>query len=266
LRPRHEPCVHHRRPRYIDRPPPGRWTYRVGLTANWLNDTSLGRPRARQHAGHGHGLLASRWLDWHHRGIAWPWRVRGSRPSGQRRTGTRGSGPSTFSSARTWSSTSVSPGRAWLHRRAAAFPARRSVRSALPRRACLGCPSRRRPPRVLRLRLRPARPDGLSGRPSDRTVRPQATGVRGRDRRADRESVPVPVPRDLPGRLADSVFMLGGLVALLGLCVAIRGSWSADWPPRRSGAARPSSRSWRSRRSASSSPATGARNRSAGGS
>jgi hypothetical protein len=28
--------------RYIDRPPPGRWTYRVGLTANWLNDTSLG--------------------------------------------------------------------------------------------------------------------------------------------------------------------------------------------------------------------------------
>jgi hypothetical protein len=28
--------------RYIDRPPPGRWTYRVGLTANWVNDTSLG--------------------------------------------------------------------------------------------------------------------------------------------------------------------------------------------------------------------------------
>jgi hypothetical protein len=28
--------------RYDDRPPPGRWTYRVGMTANWLNDTSLG--------------------------------------------------------------------------------------------------------------------------------------------------------------------------------------------------------------------------------
>ena len=28
--------------RYVDRPPPGRWTYRVGMTANWLNDTSLG--------------------------------------------------------------------------------------------------------------------------------------------------------------------------------------------------------------------------------
>ena len=28
--------------RYIDRPPPGRWTYRVGLTANWVNDPSLG--------------------------------------------------------------------------------------------------------------------------------------------------------------------------------------------------------------------------------
>ena len=27
---------------YIDRPPPGRWTYRVGLTANWKNETSLG--------------------------------------------------------------------------------------------------------------------------------------------------------------------------------------------------------------------------------
>jgi hypothetical protein len=27
---------------YVDRPPPGRWTYRVGMTANWLNDTSLG--------------------------------------------------------------------------------------------------------------------------------------------------------------------------------------------------------------------------------
>jgi hypothetical protein len=28
--------------RYVDRPPPGRWTYRVGMTANWVNDTSLG--------------------------------------------------------------------------------------------------------------------------------------------------------------------------------------------------------------------------------
>jgi hypothetical protein len=27
---------------YVDRPPPGRWTYRVGMTANWLNETSLG--------------------------------------------------------------------------------------------------------------------------------------------------------------------------------------------------------------------------------
>jgi hypothetical protein len=27
---------------YVDRPPPGRWTYRVGMTANWVNDTSLG--------------------------------------------------------------------------------------------------------------------------------------------------------------------------------------------------------------------------------
>ena len=28
--------------RYIDRAPPGRWTYRVGMTANWKNDLSLG--------------------------------------------------------------------------------------------------------------------------------------------------------------------------------------------------------------------------------
>jgi hypothetical protein len=28
--------------RYLDRPPPGRWTYRVGMTANWKNDRSLG--------------------------------------------------------------------------------------------------------------------------------------------------------------------------------------------------------------------------------
>jgi hypothetical protein len=28
--------------RYVDRPPPGRWTYRIGLTANWLNNPSLG--------------------------------------------------------------------------------------------------------------------------------------------------------------------------------------------------------------------------------
>ena len=28
--------------RYTDHPDSGRWTYRVGLTANWLNDTSLG--------------------------------------------------------------------------------------------------------------------------------------------------------------------------------------------------------------------------------
>lgn len=28
--------------RYVDRPPPGRWTYRVGLSANWLNDQNLG--------------------------------------------------------------------------------------------------------------------------------------------------------------------------------------------------------------------------------
>ncbi len=27
---------------YVDRPKKGRWTYRVGLTANWLNDPSLG--------------------------------------------------------------------------------------------------------------------------------------------------------------------------------------------------------------------------------
>jgi hypothetical protein len=28
--------------RYIDRPPPGRWTYRVTLSANWVDDPSLG--------------------------------------------------------------------------------------------------------------------------------------------------------------------------------------------------------------------------------
>ncbi|HZO61715.1 MAG TPA: glycosyltransferase family 39 protein [Gaiellaceae bacterium] len=28
--------------RYVDRPPPGRWTYRVGLSANWVDDTTLG--------------------------------------------------------------------------------------------------------------------------------------------------------------------------------------------------------------------------------
>jgi hypothetical protein len=28
--------------RFVDRPPPGRWTYRVGMTANWKNDLSLG--------------------------------------------------------------------------------------------------------------------------------------------------------------------------------------------------------------------------------
>jgi hypothetical protein len=27
---------------FIDRAPPGRWTYRVGMTANWKNDLSLG--------------------------------------------------------------------------------------------------------------------------------------------------------------------------------------------------------------------------------
>lgn len=27
---------------WVDRPPPGRWTYRVGLSANWLDDQSLG--------------------------------------------------------------------------------------------------------------------------------------------------------------------------------------------------------------------------------
>jgi len=27
---------------FVDRPPPGRWTYRVGMTANWVNDTTLG--------------------------------------------------------------------------------------------------------------------------------------------------------------------------------------------------------------------------------
>ena len=27
---------------WLDRPPPGRWTYRVGLSANWLNDPSQG--------------------------------------------------------------------------------------------------------------------------------------------------------------------------------------------------------------------------------
>lgn len=28
--------------RFVDRPPPGRWTYRIGVTANWLNDTRQG--------------------------------------------------------------------------------------------------------------------------------------------------------------------------------------------------------------------------------
>ena len=28
--------------RFIDRPPAGPWTYRIGLTSNWLNDTELG--------------------------------------------------------------------------------------------------------------------------------------------------------------------------------------------------------------------------------
>ncbi len=29
-------------PRWTDRPPRGRWSYRVGLSANWLNDRELG--------------------------------------------------------------------------------------------------------------------------------------------------------------------------------------------------------------------------------
>jgi hypothetical protein len=28
--------------RFVDKPPAGPWTYRIGLTSNWLNDTSLG--------------------------------------------------------------------------------------------------------------------------------------------------------------------------------------------------------------------------------
>jgi hypothetical protein len=28
--------------RWTDRPPPGRWTYRVALAANWLNDPTRG--------------------------------------------------------------------------------------------------------------------------------------------------------------------------------------------------------------------------------
>jgi hypothetical protein len=31
-----------REPRYVDRPPPGRWTYRITLSANWIDDPSLG--------------------------------------------------------------------------------------------------------------------------------------------------------------------------------------------------------------------------------
>jgi hypothetical protein len=31
-----------REPRFLDRPDPGEWTYRVGLAANWRNDESLG--------------------------------------------------------------------------------------------------------------------------------------------------------------------------------------------------------------------------------
>jgi hypothetical protein len=31
-----------RRTTYVDRPPPGRWTYRVTLSGNWVDDTSLG--------------------------------------------------------------------------------------------------------------------------------------------------------------------------------------------------------------------------------
>jgi hypothetical protein len=27
---------------FVDHPPKGRWTYRIGVSANWLNDTSLG--------------------------------------------------------------------------------------------------------------------------------------------------------------------------------------------------------------------------------
>ena len=28
--------------RFVDRPPPGRWTYRVALAANWLDDPTRG--------------------------------------------------------------------------------------------------------------------------------------------------------------------------------------------------------------------------------
>jgi hypothetical protein len=28
--------------RWVDRPPPGRWTYRVALAANWLDDPARG--------------------------------------------------------------------------------------------------------------------------------------------------------------------------------------------------------------------------------
>jgi hypothetical protein len=31
-----------RQEQFVDRAPPGRWTYRVGMTANWKNDVSLG--------------------------------------------------------------------------------------------------------------------------------------------------------------------------------------------------------------------------------
>jgi hypothetical protein len=31
-----------RRTQFVDRPPPGKWTYHVGVAANWLDDPTLG--------------------------------------------------------------------------------------------------------------------------------------------------------------------------------------------------------------------------------
>jgi hypothetical protein len=31
-----------REPRFVDKPPAGPWTYRIGLTANWLDDQNAG--------------------------------------------------------------------------------------------------------------------------------------------------------------------------------------------------------------------------------
>ena len=241
---------------------PGRWTYRVRLSANWLNEPRSGTSCSS--ARRSRSPSPSEWPDWRHLGIAWPRRLRGWQPSGRRRTGTRGSGPSIFCSARTCRSTSVSPGRLRASPTVAAFPARRSVRSPLPRRARFGRLSGRRPARVLRRGLRPARSDGLSGRPSDRAVRSRRLEYAVAIGALIANPYLFRFLAICPGRLADSVFMLGGLVALLGLLRGNPGSWSGGCAPPRWAAARPSSRSSRSRRSACSYPATGARKRSAG--